>query len=71
MQKLGDDYQNGKISLEEYIKKITVLQKEMTDNMPQVGITVNAGYESKIVGTGSNPTEPVTFDTNDNRWWEK
>jgi hypothetical protein len=70
MQKLAEDFQNGKISLEEYMKKIQELQKEMTDVMPQTGIIVNAGYESRIVGTGGNPTEPVTFDTNQNRWWE-
>jgi hypothetical protein len=46
------------------------LQKEMKETMPQKEITVNSGYESRIVGT-ENPTEQVTFDTNDNRWWEK
>lgn len=70
MKKLTDDFQSGKISIEEFTKKMADLQKEMTANQPQNAVIVNAGYESKIVGPGINPTEPVSFDTNENHWWE-
>ena len=70
MKKLTDDFQSGKISIEEFTKKMAELQKDLSETLPQNDITVNAGYESRIVGT-ENPTEPVPFDTNENRWWEK
>ncbi len=70
MKKLTEDYQSGKISIEEFTKKMQELQKDLSETLPQNAITVNAGYESKIVGL-EKPTEPESFDTNDNRWWEK
>ena len=50
-------------------KKMTELQKEMSKSLPQSSVTVNAGNESRIVGT-VNPTDPAPFDTKENRWWE-
>jgi hypothetical protein len=69
MKKLTDDYQSGKITIEEFSVKMSELQKEMTETLPPNPLTVNAGYMSKIVGS-EKPTEPVAFDTNENRWWE-
>jgi hypothetical protein len=69
MKQLTEDFQSGKISIEEYSKKMAELQKEMTETLPESAITVNAGFQSRIVGT-ENPTEPIPFDTNENRWWE-
>jgi len=69
MKKLTDDFQSGKISIEEFTKKMAELQKDLSETLPQNDITVNADYESRIVGT-ENPTEPVPFDTNENQWWE-
>ena len=69
--KLTEDLQNGKLSIQEYSSKVQELQKEMTDNQFQITRTVNAGYESRSVGAGNIPTEPVLFDINENRWWEK
>ncbi len=68
LKKLTEDYQSGKISLEEFTKKFPVLEKELTETLPK-SATVNAGFQSKIVGT-ENPTEPESFDVNENRWWE-
>ena len=70
MIKVTDDYQSGKISIEEFTKKMQMLQQDFSETVPQNAITVNAGYESRIVGT-ENPTDPVPFDTNGNRWWEE
>jgi hypothetical protein len=69
MQKIADDFQNGKIGAEEFTRKMTELQTEMTKSLPQSTVTVNAGFQSKIVGT-VNATEPESFNVNDNRWWE-
>ena len=69
MKKLTDDFQSGKISIEEFTKKMAELQKGMNETVLNA-VTVNAGYESRLVGTDSNPTEPVPFDTNENHWWE-
>lgn len=69
MKKLTEDFQSGKISIEEYTKKMQELQSDMNKTTPQSEIIVNAGFESKIVGLEA-PTEPVPFDTNENRWWE-
>jgi hypothetical protein len=71
IQKLSDDFQNGKISMEEYATKMQELQKNITESLPLSAITVTAGYESNSIGEGSNPTEPALFDMNENRWWEK
>jgi len=68
MTQLTKDYQSGKISIEEFSKKMSELQKEIT--MPQNPVTVNAGFQSRIAGL-ENPTEPEPFDTNENNWWEE
>jgi hypothetical protein len=65
---LSEDYQNGKISLEEFSKKMGELQQVLSESIPK-GVTINAGYESRMRGT-DKPTEPVPFDVNENRWWE-
>jgi len=49
MKKLTEDYQSGKISIEEFTKKIQELQKEMSESSG-TEITVNAGFESRITG---------------------
>ena len=69
MTKISDDFQNGKISMEEFSKKMIEFQSDMSKSSPMGSVTVNAENESRIVGT-VNPTGPVTFDTKENRWWE-
>jgi len=63
MKQITEDYQSGKISLEEYAKKMGEIQQVISDSAPG-GVTVNEGYESRMAGT-NKPTEPVPFDVND------
>ena len=67
--KLNEDFQGGKITKDEFIKKSTELQKELRDIVDGRKITINAGYESRITGT-DNPTEPVPIDANEKPWWD-
>ena len=69
MKKLAEDYQSGKISIEEFTKKMQEFQKEMTEFLSGNEITVNAGFESRITGT-DKPTDPVPIDANEKPWWE-
>jgi len=69
MKKLGEDYQSGKISIEEFTKKMQEFQKELAEFLPGNEITVNAGFESRITGT-DKPTDPVPIDANEKPWWE-
>jgi len=69
MKKLAEDYQGGKISIEEFTKKMQEFQKEMTEFLSGNEITVNAGFESRITGT-DKPTDPVPIDANEKPWWE-
>lgn len=76
IQKLTEDFQSGKISAQEYTKKAKEMAEEIKEIATQIQslvpktITVEAGYESRIVGTGSNPTDPVPIDANEKPWWE-
>jgi hypothetical protein len=67
--KLSEEFQSGKISMEEFVKKSTEIQKKLRDINEGSKITVNAGFESRITGT-DNPTEPVPIDENEKPWWE-
>jgi len=67
--KLSEDFQNGKISMEEFVKKSKELQKELRDITEGRKITVNAGFESRITGT-DNPTEPLPIDVNEKPWFD-
>lgn len=69
MQKAGDDFKNGKISMDEYVKKLEELSEGSLQG--ESSVTVNAGYESTITGTGNLPSAPVPFNTEENRWWEE
>ena len=68
--KLNVDYQNGKISVDEFTKKSKALGLELVERShPIKEITVNAGFESRIIGT-DKPTDPVPIDANEKPWWE-
>ncbi len=69
MKKLAEDYQNGKISIEEFATKMGELQQGMTESLSGNEITVNAGFESRITGT-DKPTDPVLIDANENKWFD-
>jgi len=67
-KKLAEDYKSGKISLEEFTKKAQEMQQEAIDFL-KYEVTVNAGFQSKIVGT-ENPTEPVPIESTGNEWFD-
>ena len=69
MNQLYEDYQSGKISIEEYTKKMGEILQGISETAPG-GVTINEGFESRMVGS-KKPTEPVPFDINENRWWEE
>jgi hypothetical protein len=72
MKKLNEDLQSGKITKEEFAKKMLEIQnkiKEDTSTDPNYFVTVNAGYMSSITDA-NKPTDPEPFDTNADRWWE-
>jgi hypothetical protein len=70
MKKLSDDYQSGKISIEEFTQKMKDLQTELPESLSENEITVNAGFQSRITGTGK-PSDPVPLDLNEKPWWEE
>src|SRR4030095_3529003 len=69
MKKLIDDYMNGRISLEEYKKKLA----EGSDGMKKESdiatgkITVEAGFQCKV---NEKLREVTPIDSNDDRWWD-
>lgn len=69
MKKLSDDYQSGKVSIEEFTQKMKDLQTELPESLSENEITVNAGFQSRITGTGK-PSDPVPIDANEKPWWE-
>jgi septation ring formation regulator EzrA len=72
MKKLNEDFQNGKITAQEYKEKFAEIQNKIKSNIstdPNYFVTVNAGYKSSITDA-NKPTDPEPFDTNADRWWE-
>ncbi len=69
MKKLSDDYQSGKVSIEEFTQKMKDLQTELPESLSENEITVNAGFQSRITGTGK-PSDPVPIDADEKPWWE-
>jgi hypothetical protein len=68
MKKLAEDYQNGKISIQEFTEKMNELQSGLNESLNAHEITVSAGFESRITGQ-DKPTDPVPIDIND-PWWK-
>ncbi len=69
-QKLLEDFQSGKLTVDEFKQRNEEIQKKVNSVTEMVKtVTINAGYTSSI-SEGESPTDPVTFDTNENRWWE-
>jgi hypothetical protein len=68
MNKLYDDYQSGKITMDEMMKKT----KELTDKMQsgennlKVSVTVEAGF---MVKAGGKLSEVVPIPADDDKWW--
>jgi hypothetical protein len=69
MKKAYDDYKSGKMSADEYTKKLMELQQELTESLPKSAITVGEGFQSKITN-GGNPTDPESIDPSEIHWWD-
>jgi hypothetical protein len=69
MQKLSEDYQNGKISLEEFTSKSKGLSEQILSDAYKVtnGVKVEAGYQISI---GDKIGEVNPIGTDDNKWWD-
>jgi len=67
--KLLEDYQSGKINVEEFTAKSKEIQLELIKFQQTNEITVNAGFEFRITGTDL-PIDPVSMDANEKPWWE-
>jgi hypothetical protein len=65
-QKLTKDYQDGKITRDEYMAKLKDIMNGMST--PEQPLQVKGGYQSKIVN-GAAPTDPELFDLNNNGWY--
>jgi hypothetical protein len=71
IEKLSSDVQTGKISPDEFKQKFSDLQaKVLSLSKLDYYVTVEAGYTS-TANDGEQPTDPVPFDTNADRWWDK
>jgi hypothetical protein len=70
LQKLSEDYQNGKISLEEFMSKSKSLSEQMLNDAGKItsGITVEAGYQTSVGDKSSGDIVPISTD--DDKWWD-
>ena len=69
--KRSSDIQSGKITPDEFKQKFSDLQtKLLSISRLDYFVTVNAGYSS-TAADGEQPADPVPFDTNADRWWDK
>jgi hypothetical protein len=69
MQKLAEDYKNGKISLDEYMSKSKVLSEQVLSDANKVtnGVTVEAGNQ---VTMGDKIGDVIPIGTDDIKWWD-
>jgi hypothetical protein len=67
--KLLEDYQAGRISVEEFTQKSKEIQLESIKFTQTNEITVNAGFKISVTRTDM-PIDPVPIDANDTPWWE-
>lgn len=65
-QKLSEEYQAGKITLEEFTQKMQ--EFNTLNESSKFNIDVPAGFESVVVGHKA-PTEPKPFTLSDNEWF--
>jgi hypothetical protein len=69
MKKLTEDFQAGKIGMQEYMQKMQELQKGINNSAPQNDVKVEAGFESVITETES-PTAPSPLSQNAKTLWD-
>jgi len=65
-QKLFEDYQAGKLTLQDYTMKVQELNT--LNEVSKFNIDVQAGFETMVAG-GKTPTEPKPFTPDDNAWF--
>ena len=69
IEQLKNDYQDGKISIEEFQSKIMEYQEQANTQLAEIQpVTVEPGYKC-IATKNSLKLEPI--ESNDDRWWEK
>lgn len=70
MQKAADDYQNGKITMEEFMKITQEYAEKVTDETKDIKmkIEVNAGMMSTL--KGNIFSDPAPFNTGEDRWFD-
>jgi CxxC motif-containing protein len=64
--KLAEDYQAGRISVQDFAKRMGEIQADILKAAPR-NVIVEAGYETRMVGW-NQPTDPVAFDVTEKRW---
>ena len=69
IKQIYDDYKSGKITAEEFAKKMQEAETGITQMMPKEAVHVTAGYKSTITN-GANATDPEPFDVNADTWWD-
>lgn len=70
MEKLAKDYEEGKISMEEFAQKMTEISSEVQDVVDQMNIVVEAGYKLTIY-TDGKIVGPEPIEENDDRWFQR
>ena len=70
LEKLAKDFEEGKITLEEYSQKMMELSSEVQSDSEQLNIIVEAGYQL-TVGKDGTITGPEPIGSDDDKWWVK
>ncbi len=69
LNKINDDFQNGRITQEEYIQRIDEFNNEVQKIQDETIYEVNAGFQFTINPDG-NFKDPVPIEQSENKWFE-
>jgi hypothetical protein len=70
LEKMNDDFQNGKITMEEYTQKMTEISNDIQNIQQLADFNIEAGYKCSIDSDG-NITGPEPIEPDDDRWFER
>ncbi len=70
MEKVAKDFEEGRISMEEFTQKMTEFSSEVQEVVDQMVIVVEAGYKLTVYTDGSI-VGPEPIEENDDRWFER
>ena len=70
LNKINDDFQNGRITQEEYVQRMDEFNNEVQKIQDETIYEVNAGYQFTVTPDG-NFKDPVLIEQSDNKWFEK